>query len=130
MSRTTGRAEIVKAAEECIAYQITDVIQAMGQEAGVEIDQLRVDGGPTKDRYLMQFQSDILGIPVAVPEREELSAMGVAFCAGIAAGVYSKEVFQGVRRQNYTPQMEEETCQAKYAGWKQAVAMLLNRPRS
>lgn len=130
MSRTTGRAEIVKAAEECIAYQITDVIQAMGQEAGVEIDQLRVDGGPTKDRYLMQFQSDILGIPVAVPEREELSAMGAAFCAGIAAGVYSKEVFQGVRRQNYTPQMEEETRQAKYAGWKQAVAMLLNRPRS
>ncbi len=130
MSRTTGRAEIVKAAEECIAYQIADVIQAMGQEAGVEIDQLRVDGGPTKDRYLMQFQSDILGIPVAVPEREELSAMGAAFCAGIAAGVYSKEVFQGVRRQNYTPQMEEETRQAKYAGWKQAVAMLLNRPRS
>ena len=130
MSRTTGRAEIVKAAEECIAYQITDVIQAMGQEAGVEIDQLRVDGGPTKDRYLMQFQSDILGIPVAVPEREELSAMGAAFCAGIAAGVYSKEVFQGVRRQNYAPQMEEETRQAKYAGWKQAVAMLLNRPRS
>lgn len=130
MSRTTGRAEIVKAAEECIAYQITDVIQAMGQEAGVEIDQLRVDGGPTKDQYLMQFQSDILGIPVAVPEREELSAMGAAFCAGIAAGVYSKEVFQGVRRQNYTPQMEEETRQAKYAGWKQAVAMLLNRPRS
>lgn len=130
MSRTTGRAEIVRAAEECIAYQIADVIQAMGQEAGVEIDQLRVDGGPTKDRYLMQFQSDILGIPVAVPEREELSAMGAAFCAGIAAGVYSKEVFQGVRRQNYTPQMKEETCQAKYAGWKQAVAMLLNRPRS
>lgn len=130
MSRTTGRAEIVKAAEECIAYQITDVIQAMGQEAGVEIGQLRVDGGPTKDRYLMQFQSDILGIPVAVPEREELSAMGAAFCAGIAAGVYSKEIFQGVRRQNYAPQMEEETRQAKYAGWKQAVAMLLNRPRS
>ena len=130
MSRTTGRAEIVKAAEECIVYQITDVIQAMGQEAGVEIGQLRVDGGPTKDRYLMQFQSDILGIPVAVPEREELSAMGAAFCAGIAAGVYSKEVFQGVRRQNYTPQMKEETRQAKYAGWKQAVAMLLNRPRS
>lgn len=130
MSRTTGRAEIVKAAEECIAYQITDVIQAMGREAGVEIGQLRVDGGPTKDRYLMQFQSDILGIPVAVPEREELSAMGAAFCAGIAAGVYSKEIFQGVRRQTYASKMEEETRGAKYAGWKQAVAMLLNRPRS
>lgn len=129
MSRTTGRAEIVKAAEECIAYQITDVIRAMGQEAGVEIGQLRVDGGPTKDRYLMQFQSDILGIPVAVPEREELSAIGAAFCAGIAAGVYSKEVFQEVRRQDYTPKLEEETRGAKYAGWKQAVAMLLNRPR-
>ena len=53
MSRTTGRAEIVKAAEECIAYQIADVLELMGQEAGVAIQELRVDGGPTKDKFLM-----------------------------------------------------------------------------
>lgn len=106
MSRTTGRAEIVKAAEECIAYQIADVLELMGREAGVAIQELRVDGGPTKDKFLMQFQSDILNLPVAAPEREELSGMGAAFCAGIAAGVYSKEIFQAVRRSRFLPVME------------------------
>ena len=128
MSRTTGRAEIVKAAEECIAYQIADVLELMGQEAGVTIQELRVDGGPTKDKFLMQFQSDILKIPVAAPEREELSGMGAAFCAGIAAGVYTREIFQSVRRRRLAPEMEETLRKTKRAGWKQAVKILLTRP--
>ena len=128
MSRTTGRAEIVKAAEECIAYQIADVLELMGQEAGVTIQELRVDGGPTKDKFLMQFQSDILKIPVAAPEREELSGMGAAFCAGIAAGVYSKEIFQAVRRSRFLPVMEAALRRKKREGWKQAVETLLTRP--
>ena len=128
MSRTTGRAEIVKAAEECIAYQIADVLELMGQEAGVTIQELRVDGGPTKDKFLMQFQSDILKIPVAAPEREELSGMGAAFCAGIAAGVYTREIFQSVRRRRLAPEMEETLRKTKRAGWRQAVEILLTRP--
>lgn len=128
MSRTTGRAEIVKAAEECIAYQIADVLELMGQEAGVTIQELRVDGGPTKDKFLMQFQSDILKIPVAAPEREELSGMGAAFCAGIAAGVYTREIFQSVRRRQLAPEMEETLRKTKRAGWRQAVEILLTRP--
>lgn len=128
MSRTTGRAEIVKAAEECIAYQIADVLELMGQEAGVTIQELRVDGGPTKDKFLMQFQSDILKIPVAAPEREELSGMGAAFCAGIAAGVYTGEIFQSVRRRRLAPEMEETLRKTKRAGWRQAVEILLTRP--
>lgn len=128
MSRTTGRAEIVKAAEECIAYQIADVLELMGQEAGVTIQELRVDGGPTKDKFLMQFQSDILHIPVAAPEREELSGMGAAFCAGIAAGVYTGEIFQSVRRRRLAPEMEETLRKTKRAGWRQAVEILLTRP--
>ena len=128
MSRTTGRAEIVKAAEECIAYQIADVLELMGQEAGVAIQELRVDGGPTKDKFLMQFQSDILNLPVAAPEREELSGMGAAFCAGIAAGVYSKEIFQAVRRSRFLPGMEAALRRKKREGWKQAVETLLTRP--
>lgn len=128
MSRTTGRAEIVKAAEECIAYQIADVLELMGQEAGVTIQELRVDGGPTKDKFLMQFQSDILHIPVAAPEREELSGMGAAFCAGIAAGVYTREIFQSVRRRRLAPEMEETLRKTKRAGWRQAVEILLTRP--
>lgn len=127
MSRTTGRAEIVKAAEECIAYQIADVLELMGQEAGVTIQELRVDGGPTKDKFLMQFQSDILKIPVAAPEREELSGMGAAFCAGIAAGVYTREIFQSVRRRRLAPEMEETLRKTKRAGWRQAVKILLTR---
>lgn len=127
MSRTTGRAEIVKAAEECIAYQIADVLELMGQEAGVTIQELRVDGGPTKDKFLMQFQSDILHIPVAAPEREELSGMGAAFCAGIAAGVYTREIFQSVRRRRLAPEMEETLRKTKRAGWRQAVKILLTR---
>lgn len=127
MSRTTGRAEIVKAAEECIAYQIADVLELMGQEAGVTIQELRVDGGPTKDKFLMQFQSDILKIPVAAPEREELSGMGAAFCAGIAAGVYTGEIFQSVRRRRLAPEMEETLRKTKRAGWRQAVKILLTR---
>lgn len=129
MSRTTGRAEIVKAAEECIAYQIADVLELMGQEAGVTIQELRVDGGPTKDKFLMQFQSDILKIPVAAPEREELSGMGAAFCAGIAAGVYTREIFQSVRRRRLAPEMEETLRKTKRAGWRQAVKILLTRPQ-
>lgn len=128
MSRTTGRAEIVKAAEECIAYQIADVLELMGQEAGVTIQELRVDGGPTKDKFLMQFQSDILHIPVAAPEREELSGMGAAFCAGIAAGVYTGEIFQSVRRRRLAPEMEETLRKTKRAGWRQAVEILITRP--
>ena len=128
MSRTTGRAEIVKAAEESIAYQIADVLELMGQEAGVAIQELRVDGGPTKDKFLMQFQSDILNLPVAAPEREELSGMGAAFCAGIAAGVYSKEIFQAVRRSRFLPGMEAALRRKKREGWKQAVETLLTRP--
>ena len=128
MSRTTGRAEIAKAAEECIAYQIADVLELMGREAGVAIQELRVDGGPTKDKFLMQFQSDILNLPVAAPEREELSGMGAAFCAGIAAGVYSKEIFQAVRRSRFLPVMEAALRRKKREGWKQAVETLLTRP--
>lgn len=129
MSRTTGRAEIVKAAEECIAYQIADIVRAMSGEAGVEIGELRVDGGPTRDRYLMQFQSDILDIPVAVPEREELSGIGAAYCAGIACGLYSREVLSRMERTRFAPQKDPAWREKHYGGWKAAVAMLLSAPK-
>ena len=130
MGRTTGRAELVRAAEECIAYQIADVLELMEQEANVKVQELRVDGGPTKDTFLMQFQSDVLNKPVAAPEREELSAMGAAFCAGIAQGIYPKEVLQKVRRRDFLPHMEGSLREKKRAGWRQAVAALLGRPKA
>lgn len=125
MGRGTGRAEIVKAAEESIAYQIADVVEGMRQGSGIEISALRVDGGPTRDRYLMQFQSDILNIPVAVPGREELSGIGAAYCAGIAAGVYPEDIYTRTERAVYYPQKDDNWREKRLSGWKSAVKMLL-----
>ena len=69
---------MVKAGLECIAYQITDIVKAMGEDAKLAIGELRVDGGPTRNAYLMQFQSDMLGIPVQVPDAEERKAAMVS----------------------------------------------------
>lgn len=88
MSRTTGRKEIVKAAVECIAYQINDIVQAMKKDAEMDISILCVDGGPTRNRYLMQFQSNISNMTVKVPRMEELSGIGAAYMAGIATGLF------------------------------------------
>ena len=82
MSRTTGKAEVVRAALECIAYQITDIIKAMEDDSGISIQELRVDGGPTKNQYLMKFQSDIAEKPILIPKEEELSETGAAYAAG------------------------------------------------
>lgn len=126
MSRTTGRNEIVRAALDCIAYQITDILMAMSEDAGMSIEELRVDGGPTRNQYLMQFQSDIAGIQVSIPPAEELSAIGAAYCAGISLGFYKKdELFQKENRTIYLPSMNQEKRDSLYAGWKEAVNSVL-----
>lgn len=131
MSRTTGKAEIIKAAQECIVYQIADVIQAMLDTSSFTGDSLRVDGGPTKDAWLMQFQSDILNLPVLVPAQEELSGIGVSYMAGIALGVYEKErIFGQLQRTQFSPSMDEETRRKKYNGWLQAVKMVLHQKQA
>ena len=125
MNRTTGRAEMVKAGVEAIAYQITDVVKLMQQEAKIDSIQLRVDGGPTRNRWLMQFQSDMLDCPVMVPASEELSGMGAAYAAGLGAGLYTEEVFSLNRYEQYSPTMEEALRTQKYDGWKAAVNTIL-----
>ena len=125
MGRGTGRAELVKAAEESIAYQIADVAEEMRRGSGVEISALRVDGGPTRDKYLMQFQSDILNLPVAVPEHEELSGIGAAYCAGIAAGIYPGDIYARTERTVYMPEKDDRWREKRLSGWKNAVKMLL-----
>ena len=127
MSRATGRNEIVKAAEDSIAYQITDIVRAMEQDAGMQVKTLRVDGGPTKDEYLMQFQSDILGIPVEVSEMEELSGIGIAWLAGHGIGMYDQVKLDIVRRM-YRPNMDENKREEKYLGWKAAVRQSSSSP--
>lgn len=131
MTRTTGKKEIVKAALECIAYQITDILKAMSQDAGIQIAELRVDGGPTGNQYLMQFQSDIAGIPVQVPDTEELSGIGAAYMAGIALGIFDRDVlFSQMKRRKYIPSMSDELRNRKYAGWKKAVGKVLTQIRN
>lgn len=125
ITRTTRRAEIVRAGVECIAYQITDVIQAMSQDAGIPVTELRVDGGPTGNAYLMQFQSDIADAKVQVPNAEELSGIGAAYAAGIALGIYDKEIFQKLNRLGYEPNMDSNVRTKKYEGWKKAVGSVL-----
>ena len=121
ITRTTGREEIVRAGVESIAYQIADVVDAMSQDAGMSARKLRVDGGPTRNAYLMQFQSDILNADVDVSKAEEMSALGAAYVAGIAMGLYDKGIAKRMERTTYLPQMESERRKKKRDGWIAAV---------
>ena len=89
VTRGTGRAHIVRATLESIAYQTYDVLAAMRSDSGIDISELRVDGGAARNDFLMQFQADILGIPVVRPENTETTAAGAAFLAGLAVGFWS-----------------------------------------
>jgi glycerol kinase len=124
MTRTTGRNEIVRAALDCIAYQITDIVKAMETSAGTPIHELRVDGGPTRNKYLMQFQSDILNIPVRIPDAEELSGIGAAYAAGLSNGIYDERIFDRLKRISFLPSMSEEIRNGKYTGWLDAVHLI------
>ncbi len=125
MTRTTRRPELIKAAVESIAFQIKEVLDAMHADSEIEITQLRVDGGPTRNAYLMQFQSDIANLIVRVPEAEELSAIGTAYLAGIAVGVYEQEqLFQekvSVKNVCYSPVMDVKEREKKCDGWNEAL---------
>ena len=127
MTRTTGKAEVVRAGVECIAYQITDIVKAMCEDAGVCLGELRVDGGPTKNEYLMQFQSDIADVAVQVPDSEELSGIGPAYAAGLALGVWDESIFGRLNRVKYAPGMDGEMRKKKYNGWKAAVSTVLTK---
>jgi glycerol kinase len=89
ITRGTGREHIARAALESIAYQTSDVLSAMRSDSGIEITELRVDGGAARNEFLMQFQADILGIPVVRPENTETTAAGAAYLAGLAVGFWS-----------------------------------------
>lgn len=122
MSRTTGKKEMVKAGLDSIVYQITDIMEAMSEDAGMKFSELRVDGGPTGNEYLMQCQSDISRARILVPGVQELSAMGAAFMAGISAGLYEESIVETDRLAAvYEPMMEREMRERKYDGWKAAV---------
>ncbi len=126
ITRTTGKAEITKACLDCIAYQITDLVELMRQDSGIPVDTLRVDGGPTASKYLMQFQSDIANVSVQVPDLQELSGMGAAYAAGMAAGIYQLDrIYRSIQRRKFIPQMGATVRDAHYNGWKFAIRQAL-----
>ena len=125
ITRTTGKAEIVKACLESIGYQITDLVLRMAQDAGLALAELRVDGGPTANRYLMQRQSDLACLPLAVPAVQELSALGAGRAAAQGAGLCACKDFGRPAYTSYQPRMEEAERRALYGGWQDAVRRTL-----
>ncbi len=124
LTRGSGRAQITRAALEAIAYQTRDVLDVMKQDSGISIPSLRVDGGAVGNRFLMQFQADILNISVETPEIQETTALGAAFLSGLAVGFWQNmdEISQMRKvKEDFQPSMEASQRDALYAGWQRAV---------
>jgi glycerol kinase len=124
ISRATGRAHIVRAALESIAYQTRELVECMEADAGEPLRELRVDGGASANNFLMQFQADILGKPIVRPVDIETTALGAAYLAGLATGFWKDlaelEGFWRAERR-FEPQMDERRREDLYAGWRSAV---------
>ena len=124
LTRNTSDKNIVKATLESIAYQSKDVIEVMKKEAHANISTLKVDGGATQNRYLMQFQSDILNVDIKRPKISETTALGAFYLAGLSTG-YFKDIDEVKKIHQYQdfyhPNMDGETRKSKYRKWKKAV---------
>lgn len=124
LTRGAGRNHLIRATLESLAYQSRDVLEVMHADSGIELQALRVDGGASANNFLMQFQSDILGVAVERPQTIETTALGAAYLAGLAVGFWPDR--QTIAEhwhmdRKFTPTMEEGTRATLYAGWKKAV---------
>ena len=129
ISRGTKKAHIVRAAEESIAYQIRDILDLMVVESVIKLKELRVDGGATRDNFLMQFQANILNIAVVRNEIEELSAIGSVFMSGLTMGFWnSKEEIKALRAPDviFNGKMDNRKRDKLYKGWKEAIRRTLS----
>ncbi len=124
LTRGSTRAHLARATLEAIAYQTVDAVRAMEAGAGEPLRELRADGGATANRWLMQFQADVLGVPVLLPEVTETTALGAAFLAGVGAGLWTvSDVRAGWReRARFEPRMGEGERACLLAGWHGALA--------
>jgi len=129
LTRGTTKEQICRAALESMGYQTRDVIEAMVADTGKALTSLRVDGGATKSEFLLQFQADILGIPVELPEVTSMAALGAAYLAGLGIGFWknTSELKQYWKiAKTYYPVMTKEKRDELYEGWKKAVKRSLN----
>jgi len=124
ITRGTTQAHIARAALESIAYQTRDVLDCMEKDSGIKLKELRVDGGAAANSFLMQFQADLLGVPVAIQETTETTALGAAYLAGLAVGFW-KDTDQLSRnfkvQKKYNPRMPAKQRESLYGKWKRAV---------
>jgi glycerol kinase len=123
LTRGTNRAHLARAALESIAYQSRDVLEAMQKDSGITLSELRVDGGATGNDLLMQFQADILGVPVVRPLVTETTALGAAYLAGLEAGLIKPEDIssQWQLERRFEPRMNDKQRSGLYGGWQRAV---------
>ena len=129
ITRGTKREHIIRAAQESISYQVADLVNAMENDTGIPLTQLKADGGASRDMFLMQFQADIMNRSVRRPAIRETTALGAAYLAGLAVGVWKdQEEIKGLWACDtmYHPQMEDTTRQKLLAGWHKAVGRSQN----
>lgn len=128
LTRGTGKAHLIRATVESLAYQVSDVIRAMEKDAGIQLKTLKVDGGASANDFLMQFEADILGVRVARPRCIETTALGAAYLAGLAVGYWDNQ--EDVKKnwaleRTFLPETEEPAREKLLAGWKRAVQCAL-----
>lgn len=124
LTRGTSKEHVIRATLESLAYQTRDVLDAMIQDSNIELKALRVDGGAVKNDFLMQFQSDILNVPVERPVVQETTALGAAYLAGLAVGYWKDKqeiAKQWVVEKTFEPEMDEQQREGLYTGWQKAV---------
>ena len=129
LNRGTNRYHIIRAALEAIAYQTRDVLEAMQQDSDIALKELKVDGGAVVNNFLMQFQSDILGVPVCRPEVTETTALGAAMLAGLAVGFWNDKQELSDKwclNRNFNPEMEVDIRNKLYKKWQKAVSRALS----
>ena len=132
LTQGVDRRHIVRAALESVAYQSADVLEAMHADTGLSAPEIRADGGAAANDFLMQFQADILGVPVARPRHIETTAAGVAYLAGLGIGLYpdpGRIASQWTLDRRFSPSISFEKRGDLRDGWRQAVGRVLARPR-
>ena len=124
ITRGTTPAHIARAALESIAYQTRDVLESMEGDSGMKLKELRVDGGAAANEFLMQFQADLLGVPVVIQETTETTALGAAYLAGLAVGLWKdqQQIAANYRvKRKFIPRMSSKQRESLYRKWKRAV---------
>jgi glycerol kinase len=129
LTRGSTAAHIARAALESIAYQTADVLHAMEADSGISLTEMRVDGGAARNDMLMQFQADLLGVPVVRPKVTETTALGAAYLAGLAVGFWKDAEEIGAQWQAercFEPGMSRDRVESLLAGWRKAIERAMN----